>query len=388
MKKEILFAAVAAVAMASCSSDDTLDANKSVYGITFRASVDKHTRATEVNINNMGTFNVTAVGNEKTYFSNLVATSTDGTSWTTDKTYYWPSYELTFYAWSQLADNAAVSVSNSEKKITGVAPSQTVVNQKDLLVSVNKGTKAENNGSGVTMNFKHALSQIVVQAKCSNDIMKIEVLGVKLVNMATKADFTFPTDVTASDATLAQGQWSNLSGDKDHSKAYMVKGTTPVTLTSTAQSIMFDNGSFMLIPQQLTKWDATSTTADDNNTKGAYLAVLCRVSSLNGTEETLLYPEPTAEDAKANKYAFTAVGIDTNWEPGKKYTYTLDFCNGVDGGCGLVAPDLGLPDSSADATNIDTNPVNGQSAGYTILGAIKLSATVEGWTASSADVNM
>ncbi len=236
------------------------------------------------------------------------------------------------------------------------------------------------------MNFKHALSQIVVQAKCSNDIMKIEVLGVKLVNMATKADFTFPTDVTASTATLAQGQWSNLSGDKDHSKAYMVKGTTPVKLTSEAQSIMFNANSFMLIPQQLTKWKETS--AADDNTKGAYLAVLCRVSSLNGTEETLLYPEPTADADKDGKYAFTAVGIDTNWEPGKKYTYTLDFCNGVDGGCGQIAPDLGLPDSSADATNIDTNPVNGQSAGYTILGAIKLSATVEGWTASSADVNM
>ncbi len=385
MKKEILFAAVAAVVMASCSSDDTLDANKSVYGITFRASVDKHTRATEVNINNMGTFNVTAVGNGKTYFSNLVATSTDnGSTWTTDKTYYWPSYELTFYAWSQLADGASVSVSNSEKKITGFAPSQTVANQKDFLVSVNKGTKAANNGSGVTMNFKHALSQIVVQAKCSNDNMKIEVLGVKLVNMATKADFTFPTDVTASDVTLAQGQWSNLSGDKDHSKAYMVKGTTAVTLTSTAQSIMFDNGSFMLIPQQLTKWDETSTT---ESKKGAYLAVLCRVSSLNGTEETLLYPEPTAEDTKATKYAFTAVGIDTNWEPGKKYTYTLDFCNGVDGGCGQIAPDLGLPDSSAD-DNIDTNPVNGQSAGYTILGAIKLSATVDSWNDSSEDVKM
>ncbi len=384
MKKEILFAAVAAVVMASCSSDDTLDANKSVYGITFRASVDKHTRATEVNINNMGTFNVTAVGNEKTYFSNLVATSSDnGSTWTTDKTYYWPSYELTFYAWSH-ADDGTPEVSNASKKVVNFAPSQTVANQKDFLVSVNKGTKTENNGSGVTMNFKHALSQIVVQAKCSNDNMKIEVLGVKLVNMATKADYTFPTDVTASDATLAQSQWSNLSGDKEHSKAYMVKGTTPVTLTSTAQSIMFDNGSFMLIPQQLTKWDETSST------KGAYLAVLCRVSSMNGEEATLLYPEPTSTDDKATKYAFTAVGIDTNWEPGKKYTYTLDFCNGVDGGCGLVAPELTNPVSDSDE-NIDPNPFNGnegQGAGYTILGAIKLSATVDSWTASSEDVKM
>ena len=36
----------------------------------------------------------------------------------------------------------------------------------------------------VAMNFKHALSQIEVKAKCSNEKIKIEVRGVKLVNAA------------------------------------------------------------------------------------------------------------------------------------------------------------------------------------------------------------
>ncbi len=386
MKKELLFAAVAAVALASCSGDDTLDANKSVYPISFRASVDKQTRASEVNVGNMQSFNVTAVGNNKTYFSGVTATSTDsGNSWTTDKIYYWPSYQLTFYAWSHAADGATVSVSHEGQKVTGFSPNQTVGSQKDFVVSCNTGTKVGNNGSGVTMNFKHALSQIAVQAKCSNDNMKIEVLGVKLVNMATTADFTFPTEVTSSGSTLAQNLWSNLSGKDDHSKAYMVKGTNPVTLTSTAQSIMFSEGSFMLIPQQLTKWNATATTSTTST--GAYLAVLCRVSSKNGNELTLLYPQPTASDDKTGKYAFTAVGIDINWEPGKKYTYTLDFCNGVDGGCGQIAPDLTDPTNTL-ATDIDTTPVDGKTAGYTILGAIKLSAAVDSWTDSSVNTDM
>lgn len=389
MKKELLFAAVAAVALASCSGDDTLDANKSVYPISFRASVDKQTRASEVSAGNMQSFNVTAVGNDKTYFSGLTATSTDsGNTWSTDKIYYWPSYQLTFYAWSHATDGATVSVDHNGQKVTGFSPNQSVGSQKDFVVSVNTGTKKDNNGGGVTMNFKHALSQIAVQAKCSNDNMKIEVLGVKLVNMATTADFTFPTAVTSSESTLAQSLWDNLSGKDDHSKAYMVKGTSPVTLTSTAQSIMFSEGSFMLIPQQLTKWDATATTGTTSTTStGAYLAVLCRVSSKNGDELTLLYPQPTDADNKDNKYAFTAVGIGTNWEPGKKYIYTLDFCNGVDGGCGQIAPDLGNPTSSADS-NIDTDPVHGKTAGYTILGAIKLSASVDSWTDSSVNTDM
>ena len=390
MKKELLFAAVVAAALASCSGDDTLDANKSVYPISFRASVDKQTRASEVNAGNMQSFNVTAVGNNATYFSGLTATSTDnsGNSWSTDKIYYWPSYQLTFYAWSQVADGATVSVSNTEQKVTGFSPSQSVGSQKDFVVSYNTGTKENNNGGGVTMNFKHALSQIAVEAKCSNDNMKIEVLGVKLVNMATKADFTFPQAETSTGYTLAQGLWTNLSGKDDHSKAYMVKGTEPVTLTSTAKSIMFSEGSFMLIPQKLTKWDATATTGTTSTTStGAYLAVLCRVSSMNGDEATLLYPQPTASDTKEGKYAFTAVGIDTNWEPGKKYIYTLDFCNGVNGGCGQIAPDLGSPTSGTDS-NIDTAPVEGQTAGYTILGPIVLSASVDRWTPSSVSANM
>lgn len=58
------------------------------------------------------------------------------------------------------------------------------------------------------MNFKHALSQIEVKAKCSNDKIKIEIMGVKLVNAAAKADFTFPETETIGFA-LQQSQWSN-----------------------------------------------------------------------------------------------------------------------------------------------------------------------------------
>lgn len=383
MKKEHLFAAITAVALASCSGDDTLNVNKSVYPISFRTSVDKHTRASEVTISNMGSFNVTAIGNGSTYFSSVgVSSSDNGNTWTPASVYYWPSYQLTFYAWSHASDYSGMNITSAEQKITGFTPSQTVGSQNDFLVSCNTGTKEENNGSGVSLNFKHALSQIAIEAKCSNSNMKIEVLGVKLVNMATTADFTFPTAATSPETALAQNQWDNLSGANDHTKSYMVKGTEAITLTSTAQSILFTEGSMMLIPQQLTAWGGSTETT------GAYIAVLCRVSSLNGEEATLLYPEPTASDNKDGKYAFTAVPINTNWEPGKKYTYTLDFCNGANGGCGKIAPHLASPLSAEDA-NVDTNPVAGKTAGYEILGPIKFSASVENWAASTQeDTNM
>lgn len=381
MKKELLFAAIAAVGLAACSSDDTLDANKSVYSITFRASVDKVTRASEITVSNMQSFNVTAVGNSQTYFSNLPASSSDnGTNWTTDNIYYWPSYELTFYAWSHASDGT-VSVDEKGQKVTDFTPNKSAGLQKDFLVSCNKGNKKDNNGSGVTMNFKHALSQIAVQAKCSNSNIKVEVLGVKLVNVATKADFKFPTTETSTTTALAQSQWSNWS----ESGSYMVKGTKAVELNDKVQSILFSDESFMLIPQKLTAWNTTG----ESSSTGAYLAVLCRVSSLNSNNvATLLYPEPTTTDNKEGKYAFTAVAIDTNWEPGKKYTYTLDFCNGVDGGGGMIAADLTNPDDDKD-NSVDTNPIAGATAGTTILGPIQFKATVENWdTSTSVNTNM
>lgn len=133
------------------------------------------------NLQNLQAFNVTAIGNGATYFTNLGVTSTDnGANWTTASTYYWPGYELTFFAYAPQSSAGAVSIDNTAKKITGFSPAQSVAEQKDLVVSYNKGDKTNNEGTGVAMNFKHALSQIEVKAKCSNDKIKIEVIGVKL----------------------------------------------------------------------------------------------------------------------------------------------------------------------------------------------------------------
>lgn len=115
---------------------------------------------------------------------------------------------LAFFAYAPQTPSGTVSIENAAKKITDFSPAQAVTGQKDLVISYNTGTKALNENSGVAMNFKHALSQIEVKAKCSNDKIKIEIMGVKLVNAAAKADFTFPETETIGFA-LQQSQWSN-----------------------------------------------------------------------------------------------------------------------------------------------------------------------------------
>lgn len=376
MKKNFFLAAVVLAAMSSCSKDEVVEVNNG-NAIAFRASLDRAiSRGSETDLNNLQAFKVTAIGNDKNYFTNLVVNSSDGGhTWQTASTYYWPSFGLSFFAYApQDIGSGAVSIDNSAKKITGFSPSQTVSEQKDLVIAYNKGDRLKNEKPGVALNFKHALSQIEVKAKCMNSNIKVEVLGVKVMNVAGTADFIFPEDKpTDSSYELSQGQWTNAKG----TQGYLIKGTTPVTLTSNAQSIMMDAGNFMLIPQTLTKWDGTAASG------GAYLSVLCRISSVDGDNEVLLYPLATSTDNKNGKYGLSAVAIDTNWLPGKKYTYTLTFC-GSDSGAGRIDPNPNSSDSSIDPT-----PVSGGNGGDLILGApIKFTVTVDNWTQVPVDVNM
>lgn len=379
MKKNLVLAAVVLAAMSSCSKDEVIEVNNG-NAIAFRASIDKAiSRGPVTNLANLNAFNVTAIGNDQNYFTDLAVTSSNqGKDWKTASTYYWPSFNLAFFAYApQDAGGGQVTISNVKKKITGFSPNQTVAEQKDLVIAYNTGNKANNESAGVALNFKHALSQIEVQAKCMNPNIKIEVLGVKVMNVARTADFTFPeSEATGTSYQLPRTQWDNYEG-ADQGNGYMVKGTNAVTLTENPQSIMMGTDNFMLIPQQLVSWDATSQPT------GAYLSVLCRIYSKDGENEVLLYPLATSSDNKDNKYGLSAVAINTDWLPGKKYTYTLTFC-GDGSGAGRIDPNPDANDSSIDQT-----PVPNGKGGDLILGApIKFTVQVDNWTPASVDVNM
>lgn len=379
MKKNFLFAAIALAAMSSCSKDEVVDVNNG-NAIAFRASLDKAISRSNVTLlSNLNAFNVTAIGNDKNYFTNLAVTSSDGQNWSTALTYYWPSFNLSFFAYApQNAAGGTVSITNEEKKITSFSPNKTVAEQKDLLIAYNTGNRASNENLGVALNFKHALSQIEVKAKCLNSNIKVEVLGVRVVNAATTADFTFPEDgATTSETLLPQNKWSNRSGNEVPGNAYTIKGSKPIELTEEAQSLMFGDNNFLLIPQKLTAW------TNDTEKTGAYLSVMCRIYNVDGGSKLLLYPLATSSDEKTDKYGLSAVAINADWLPGKKYTYTLTFC-GSDSGAGRIDPN---PDTT-DPT-IDLTPVPEGKGGDLILGKpIKFTVTVDNWSEESVEMNM
>ena len=371
MKKQLLFVAMAAIAMASCSKDETSGVNQG-GAMNFRASLGKTlSRATETTLDNLKGFNVTAIGDGKAYFTDLAVTNAGGT-WTPAQTHYWPKYELQFFAYAP-QDNKGVSIMPDAQKITDYTPAAAAVDQQDLVISYNKGTKELNEKTGVEMNFKHALSQIKIKAMNSNaKTMKVEIVGVKVANVSMKGTFTFPTTPTAADYVLANN-WVAAAHANNGADKYEIKATGSVTLTADAAELMFGaNGktdeNWMLVPQTQTAWDGGAKP------EGSYLAVLCRICELDdkGNERKEIWPadHKTVTEVNGHNYAYSAVGAAMNWEPGKRYTYTLDFFGDNGGGGGQI------------------DPIDPEKPGEDIVGGpIKFTVTVDGWQ-EAGDTNV
>lgn len=380
MRKTLIGMATVLVAMSSCMEDEVLERNQG-NALAFRASIDKAlSRSGNENVTDLGKlqkFKVTAtIAGQSNYFTDMMVNKTPGSTWNTEHTYYWPSYELGFYAYAPTGISG-VSINKDGKKIADFTPDKDVNQQIDLLVAYNTGNRTANEASGVELNFKHALSQIDVQAKCSNPNIEIVVKSIRFVNVKTKGSFTYPDQTTT--AGNFDGCWApggDLSGGADYKASF--EQSKEVTLESNPKSINSSKNNFMLIPQKLTKWVKNTATT------GAYIAVLCRISSKDGDAKTQLYPELASGGDNATKFGSIIVPIDTNWEAGKKYTYTLNFC-GDGGGAGQVDPN---PDTTDP--NVDPNPKPGSNGGDPVLGnPIKFTVKVESWTdASVSEINL
>lgn len=200
MRKQFFMVALAALALASCSKDEVTLVNQG-EGINFRASMNKtSTRGTETTVSNLGTFYVSAIGNDALYFSGLSVTSEDGTTWTPASTYYWPDYTLNFFAFAPAASTSGYTLTPSitaDAQTLAFTQDETASAQKDLVVAYQTATQTT---GSVALNFEHALSQIEVHASNANsNAYKVEVVGVKVVNVAGSATFTNPKTVTTTE---------------------------------------------------------------------------------------------------------------------------------------------------------------------------------------------
>lgn len=399
MKKLLLLAPIAVLALASCSNDEQIAQSPALNAqeLSFRPIVNGTTRTviTDANFNQFtvkatctnGAFWEAAASGETTLDNHgTAATTIDNVVVAKGTNGKWDIIDGKSYYWS--SKNAEASfIGYNWAEGTLYAVPVPVADQKDVLVAYNEGV-ASSFDNGVPMLFRHTLSQIVIKADNKDaDIRQIKVAGVRLHNIGSKASLTHPTKKTTADEfDWSATTYTPWSAPNTPIKYTYYKGTTPtggnvtegnyITLNASAQEITFD-GAALLLPQEIdaassTDLSTATTTTDDANGH-AYIDVLIQVQDLeelakpaSDDNKAAIFPKinvattaiPNPNETIADqKFAWVAVPVEIAWKPGYKYTYVLHFSKD---GIGKTSPDEegGDPDPGTDpGTEIVDNPV-------------------------------
>lgn len=307
----ILFlpAALLGLGLSSCTQDEPVSETQG-RAINFRPALG--TRTTEITNANLSAIKVAAFMGGSTFFEPLDFVKGEDDYFTSNPQYNWPGddSEISFFAYAPTTVSG-ITLTNDTKTLTDFSPSDTdIANQVDFITSTATGKRSANEASGVALTFNHQLSQIEVRGKADNEAYTFKVSGVRVGQPVSKGDFDFTTSA-----------WTLASDKAVYEETY----STPITLNATSASLMGEEGNPMLLPQQLVAWNPETDAA--NSDKGAYIAVKLQVNTAAGAQ---IYPFMTDQNCQ-----WAAIPIDTNWEAGKKYIYTLDFSNGA----GFVDPD-------------------------------------------------
>ena len=339
---------VAAIALASCSSDTVVEQNPSkpisaealkIYpemGNITRGNVWDNTNFTEFKLTTSGNFQTNATTVNAAGGAPLVGVTVQkaGGVWSimtgeTPTDYYWPSKTASsdFTAWAPVDEGSYTA-------------STTISEQKDIVVAFNSGSATEFE-TGVPLKFRHILSQIVIKAdNASKNKVQIKVKDVRLNNIKQTGKWSLPTASTVS--ALGYTPWSDVTSEVHYLTG--VGTTTPITLDGSAKDLTGAD-PLLLIPQQLEE----ANIAEGNK---QYISVLVQI--VDATDNTkLIYPRSDNTEAHGENaaYAWTAVDVNTLWEPGKKYIYTLHFKENsygkIDGKTDGGNPDPGNDDDPA-----------------------------------------
>ena len=322
--KRFLLIGAACIAFLSCSKDLVLDVNR---GAAIEFTVAAQTRAQELTLNNLLTFYATAVDprQDVNYFTDLPYMKS-GEYYVSSPSYYWPgdNAPLNIYAYAPSAANLGVSadsetilkIDRNTQILADFSPAAEIADQQDFISAVLPEFKNPDNGNAVQLAFKHQLVQIEIKAKNSNPGEIYHIKGVKIAQVKSKGDFDF-SDQTW---TLDDEARADYIVQYDDARILDPYG---VNLMNVAGDNIIESYSdnAMLLPQEIISWDPQD---DQQNTKkGAYIAVLMKITSSSGASVT-----PTDQNS-GYQWVAAPFPSGTEWVAGNKYIYTLDFTNGA-----------------------------------------------------------
>ena len=382
MKKAFYMMAAAAIALSSCSSEETTDVAKS-SNITFRSAVGFNTRGIEM---------TNAVGYKMTkmtvsafddsgaeFFKNYVFKESNG-EFTSSEHPSWPNHgNLNFVAYSHSGGEwtgATPVLKKDGATIDAFEPKKEIGDQLDVVFAKGTGNKTTNEAGGLLLNFDHILSQIKIKAKHSSDTYTYQVKGIRIAYVGGSANYTFnPAKSDATKHAWKAPATKNAVYEKVFDQAVNLTKDATVDLTDKCNADGKVGGA-MLIPQTLTVWNGTDVAAGQNAdfSGKAYISLLINVK--RGT--TSIYP---SGDTDGTKFGWAAVAIPVDadqttasWVAGNKYIYTLNLTNG----CGQVDPVD--PGTDVNPGGAETGKPKDPNKGEKIFGKeIKFTVNVVEW---------
>ena len=336
MKKAFYMMAAAAIALSSCSSEETTDVAKSST-ITFRTTVGLNSRGAELTQDNLTQMWVSAfyktqgASFEDVLFGNggsgqyFYDKSGDDHLWETGRTYKFIAISPAKAEWS-----ANSTFNKDEVTFTGVTPATKIEEQKDLIIGAADGAEEHHSTDGVEMNLQHALSQIKIEAFNNNSNLIYTIRGIRIAKVAGSGDYKFTTANKGSHA------WTNLGAVVTYD--YIFKNAVTLPKSQDPTDLTKECGGAMLIPQSLKPWDGNKVTEGENAVPfngGVYISLLLNVRN---AKDVYTYPAG-ATDPNQCGWAAVAIPVDAGsttatWAPGNKYIYKLN----LSAGCGKVDP--------------------------------------------------
>ncbi len=357
--KLFLLTASAMVLATSCSSDAVVDDAQSNNAIKFSATANQASRAADYFCNNAlpTDFNVWASVGSTQYFANEHFKKVDSNTYKIEGAdRYWPEEEVSFWALKN-HQNATWDVTGM--KTTFEVAAHAAI-QRDLIYAYTKAKRAYVADGNAPINFRHALSQIVFQAKNENAKIRVKIDKVEVVNVAGKGVFTLPnannvTDENVNDhkqgtvAINGLGDWENEAQDKTFETGDFGLTLINNTVTNLTNN-RFGGGvdhettlgqySLLLLPQPikgLKLEGKDKTQVKTMLSEGAHFLVYCTIQNVAGGDEAkdlYLWADKTSDNVKTKAIAIPVnqSTADYTWEQGKKYVYTFTFKTNGHGG--------------------------------------------------------
>lgn len=376
-------AAATAIALSSCSSEETKDIAKSSSSITFRSTVGLNSRGAEVTTDNLKNIWVSAWKDADVAFESEKFVKKDGTQefhCDKDEPYYWEKdKQYTFMAFATGKDDMGgltPTINKTSIVLNDYTPDKDPSKHMDLLAAQATGDITQNGTTGVPLTFEHILSQIQVKVKSENQDVKYVIRGVRISNVKGTGNYTYtPASPDQKHAWTVNTAAQYVS---DQGIDIRLDGTD-----GAFKELLAGNLSAMLLPQSVAAWDGTVPAGPDatfDKVNGSYISLLIHIQkkSKNG-QWVQVYPKEAADDTQCG---WTAVAIPAvKWENGKKYIYNLDLTFGA----GVVDPVQPNPDGSTVVKPGDKDP----DLGGEILGKpIYFKVDVKTWEPTDQNVNM